>query len=128
MDPLPDSWTTPPPELPWTVYIDDNFHYMDEDSRTLHGRFATLAEAISACMAITKRSVEEYGDGFSQFGEDAWVLPRPPAGELAAVLAAHPEWPAEPFAGGHFSAWTYARHLLPKNSSGKDGNSPDGTA
>lgn len=102
------------PELPWAVYVDDNFHYMDESERLLHGRFASLEEALTACMAITQSSVEEHGTGYTNFGEDPWVMPRPAPDELATVLAAHPEWPAAPFAGGYFSAWTYAGLIVPE--------------
>jgi hypothetical protein len=115
MNPVPDSMPAPSTELPWGVYVDDNFHYMDESSRVSRGRFATLEEAITACMAITRSSVKEHGQGYFEFGEDAWIMPRPKAGELAALLAAHPEWPAAPFSEGYFSAWTYARHLLPES-------------
>ena len=42
--------------LPYAVLVDDNFHYMEEDERRLHGSFATIEEAISACVcAIASR-------------------------------------------------------------------------
>jgi hypothetical protein len=95
--------------------VDDNFHYMDEESRMARGRFSTLEEAIARCMEITRESVEECGTGFFEFGEDPWVMPKPADAELKTVLASHPEWPAEAFSKGYFSAWDYARLLLPKD-------------
>jgi hypothetical protein len=100
------------PDLPWTVYVDDNFHYMDESERVSRGHFATLEEAIAVCIAITRNSVEENGDAYWNFGDDPWVMPRPEPEVLAAALAAHPEWPREAFANGYFSAKTYASLLV----------------
>lgn len=104
----PEISSNPHPILPWTVYVDDNFDYMDEDATTVHGRYANLEEAIAACIAITDASVKEHGDGYTSFGDDPWVSPRPSAEELAAALSGHPEWPAAAFDSGFFSAWTYA--------------------
>ena len=40
----------------YTVYIDDNFHYMDESERYKLGDFPDCASAIAAC----KRIVDEF--------------------------------------------------------------------
>jgi hypothetical protein len=106
-------------KLPWAVYVDDNFHYMDESERVSRGRFATLEEAIAVCIAITRSSVQENGEGYWNFGDDPWVMPRPEPDVLVAVLAAHPEWPRAAFANGYFSAKTYAS-LLVKGGSRDD--------
>ncbi|HEX2748332.1 MAG TPA: hypothetical protein VHM91_10070 [Verrucomicrobiales bacterium] len=92
--------------------MDDNFHYMDEESRMARGKYATLEEAVTVCMRITRESVEEEGPGYFQFGVDPWVSPKPSPEELAALLAAHPEWPAEAFAAGYFSSRTYAGGMV----------------
>ncbi len=102
---------TPPGQLPWAVFVDDNFHYMDEDSRVTRGRFATLEEAVAACMEITRASLKECGEGWSQYGDDPWISPRPAAEELAALLEAHPDWPAAAFESGFFSARSYVQCL-----------------
>ena len=105
---------TPPEPLPWTVLVDDNFHYMDESHREVHSRHATLDEAIATAMGLTAASAGENGDGYQSFGEDPFIKPAPDAEILAAVLARHPEWPAEAFADGYFSAWNYAAYLTRK--------------
>ena len=33
----------------YSVYVDDNYHYMDESERYKKGDYATLDEAIAAC-------------------------------------------------------------------------------
>jgi hypothetical protein len=84
----------------YTVYVDDNYHYMDKESRTRLGDFETLESAIEACKAI----VDEYlgsdhtpgmtGDDlytqYTMFGEDPFVT--------------GPEVNDVPF-----SAWNYAK-------------------
>ncbi len=115
--PVADSWTTPAPV--WTVYVDDNFHYMDEHSRTARGRYATLDEAVRVCMEITRQSVAEHAGtegGWGMFGDDPWVSPNPSAEELAALLARHPDWPAGAFERGYFSAQLYASILRPQKA------------
>jgi hypothetical protein len=41
--------------MPYTVMVDDNFHFMDESHRWPRGEYATLEEAIAEC----KRMVDE---------------------------------------------------------------------
>ena len=40
----------------YTVYVDDKFHYMDEDERYKLGEFEDCAAAIAAC----RRIVDEF--------------------------------------------------------------------
>ena len=35
--------------MPYTVMVDDNFHYMDEDERCRFGEFASAEVAIGHC-------------------------------------------------------------------------------
>lgn len=69
----------------YTVMVDDNFHYMDEDERYEHGNFATADEALAACHTIVQRSLDEhFKPGMSavrlyelylSFGEDPFIIP-----------------------------------------------------
>jgi hypothetical protein len=82
----------------YTVFIDDNFHYMDKEARVRHGEFETLEAAVAACRAIVDGCLEtNYEPGMSaealysaykMFGEDPWVSGSGNVG---------------------FSAWTYAK-------------------
>lgn len=70
---------------PYTVVVDDNFHYMDADERYIHGTFATLDEAIAACRRIVdefladaiEKSPGAGAEGlystYVSFGEDPWI-------------------------------------------------------
>lgn len=66
----------------YTVFVDDNFHYMDESERYQLGEFKDCASAIAAC----KRIVDEFLAGcdldctpaelnhqYVSFGEDPWI-------------------------------------------------------
>ena len=84
----------------WTVYVDDNFHYMDEDERYCLGTFETLDAAVAACRDIVDRflqdnpakTADDLYDQYTSFGEDPWIKGPSPA----------PDPPP-------FSAWDYAR-------------------
>lgn len=84
----------------WTVYIDDNFHYMDEDKRYCLGVFCSFDSAVAACRKIVDAFLRDNPaktagvlyDQYILFGEDPWIK--------GPALA--PD--AEPF-----SAWDYAR-------------------
>lgn len=83
----------------YQVFIDDNYHYMDEGERYRHGEFATFEEALAACKAI----VDEYLLGAYEAGMTA--------GELYSTYTGFGE---DPFILGEpvpfrFSAWDYAR-------------------
>ena len=68
----------------YEVYVDDNFHYMDESERYKLGTFETCQEAIAACMKKVDESLEEaYEKGMSfdkliesyvMFGEDPFII------------------------------------------------------
>jgi hypothetical protein len=87
----------PTAETPYAVFVDDNFHYMNEDERYKDGDYATCEEAVSKCRRIVDDflareckpgmpSTELY-DRYCSFGEDPFI--RGP--------------------GCNFSAWNYAR-------------------
>ena len=84
---------------PCKVFVDDNFHYTDEDERYQLGEFATLEAAMAACKKIVDDFLlENYKPGmttealyrqYTSFGEDPWIVGQ--------------EDDRKPF-----SAWTYA--------------------
>ncbi len=84
-------------EKPYIVYVNDNFHYMDESERYKLGEFDDCQSAVSACKRIVNEFLEKTAsvsadDLFGQyttFGEDPWILSSD--------------------ADCKFSAWNYAR-------------------
>ena len=80
------------------LFVDDNFHFMDEQSRYRAGSFATYGEALAKGKAIVDDFLEQHHqpgmtsqelyEGYVGFGEDPFIVP---AGNM------------------HFSAWDYAR-------------------
>src|SRR5215471_14480730 len=66
----------------YTVYVDDNFHYMDESERYKLGEFADCASAIAACKQIVdeffancylENTDAELLKQYLFFGEDPWI-------------------------------------------------------
>ena len=83
----------------YTVFVDDNFHYMDESERYKLGEFPDCAAATAACKRIVDEFVERVDSNgsaedlfrqYTSFGEDPWIA------------SDDPECPK-------FSAWEYAR-------------------
>ena len=84
----------------YSVFVDDNFHYMDEDERYHLGDFADYAAALAAC----KKRVDDYlasafkpdmtaaklFESYTSFGDDPWIK-------------------SKPFRSPRFSAWNYAK-------------------
>jgi len=80
----------------FSVYVDDNFYYMDEDERYLFGNYESCEEAKQVCGKIVDDFLRtEYRPGMSGmslynqyiiFGEDPWIP------------------------GCSFSAWDYAKY------------------
>jgi hypothetical protein len=91
--------------MPFDVYIDDNFHYMDASERVHLGAFETYEEALAEAKRIVETSVREsWGKGLSaeeiyrryqMFGDDPFIIP-----------------------GRGFSAWRYAREFAERLASG----------
>ena len=84
--------------MTFTVFVDDNFHYMDESERYELGEFADCESAVAACKRIVdeflagvdrNRSADEMFTDYRNFGEDPWIK--------SANGACR------------FSAWTYAQ-------------------
>ena len=85
--------------MSYTVLVDDNFHYMNEDERYSLGEYETLDAAIRACRKLVDdfllehykpgmSAVDLYG-GYVSFGEDPFI-----------IVASQPS---------PFSGWDYAR-------------------
>lgn len=86
----------------YTVYVDDNFHFMDKDERYTAGVYDTEDEAIAVMKQIVdecilmafnqdpKTTAEVLFTGYQMGGEDPWCT------------------------GANFSAWSYAKELCEK--------------
>ena len=71
----------------FTVFVDDNFHYMDKDERWTYGQYATYEEALSTAKAIVDGSLREQLKpgvtntemlaGYRAFGDDPFISPTP---------------------------------------------------
>ncbi|MFN2167196.1 MAG: hypothetical protein ACK2U9_13150 [Anaerolineae bacterium] len=69
----------------YTVYIDDNYHYMDQCYRSKLGSFECYADAVRCCEGILERNLQEhYENGmgaeelvmrYRMFGEDPFIVP-----------------------------------------------------
>ncbi len=86
-----------------TVFVNNNFHYQDEDERYHLGEFGSLNVAIFAC----KRLVDEYLD---EAREDRMA----PIASAADLYRSYTMFGPDPFVVGAaefvpFSAWDYAR-------------------
>ena len=67
----------------FTVFVDDNFHFMDEGERYSVGNFSTLEEAVAYCRKIVddyfesvyrnEMTAEQLVDSYATFGEDPFV-------------------------------------------------------
>ncbi len=82
----------------YEVFVDDNFHAMDESERYRLGEFATSDEAVAACRRIVDeffartspgKTAEELLTAYRSFGEDPWIRTDDPS--------------------CRFSAWDYAK-------------------
>lgn len=91
------------PSKKFTVLVNDNYHYQDEEARYQLGEFDTLPAAITAC----QRLVDEYLD---EARED-------PTSSMASaddLYRSYTTFGPDPFVVGAvehlpFSAWTYAK-------------------
>ena len=69
----------------YKVFVDDNFHYRDEDERRLAGEYDTMERALSVARAIVDESLRHLHErGMSAadlteqyvfFGEDPFIVP-----------------------------------------------------
>jgi hypothetical protein len=88
--------------MTYAVFVDDNFHPMDESERYALGEFETLRAAIEAAQKIVDdyllsayqpgMTAQALADSYTSFGEDPFIVETPR--QAGGVL---------------FSAWDYAR-------------------
>ena len=67
----------------YKVYVDDNYHYMDEGERYAVGSYNSLKEALEKCKEITVKSLEDFLEKgitpedlsaqWAMFGEDPFI-------------------------------------------------------
>ena len=66
----------------YTVFVDDNYHYMDESERYKLGEFLDCASAVAACKQIVDeflatcildKGEDEILRQYLHFGEDPWI-------------------------------------------------------
>jgi len=82
----------------YVVYVDDNFHFMDESERYCAGKFDSPDDAIAKCVEIVESSLE----GSAKIENNA-----------AALYSSYTMFGEDPFIVGptniEFSAWDYAK-------------------
>lgn len=69
-------------EPSWTVFVDDNFHYMDEEERYKLGTYASYQDALAAsrlCVDIFLETRDEPDaaslfDAYQSYGEDPFIM------------------------------------------------------
>jgi hypothetical protein len=69
--------------MKYTVFVDDNYHYMDEAARYIHGEFETLEAAVDAAKKIVDDNLLQYCEPgmsaellygqYTMFGNDPWI-------------------------------------------------------
>ena len=69
--------------MKYTVFVDDNFHYMDKGERYKLAEFDSADKAIAAAKKIVdefldsnhkpRQSAEELLAAYKSFGEDPWI-------------------------------------------------------
>ena len=74
------------------VFVDDNFHFMDESERFEKGEYETYEEAVEVCKKIIDQfldvnysegmSAKELYDKYKAFGSDPFIVPKPEKAEF----------------------------------------------
>lgn len=81
----------------YTVYVDDNYHYMQEDERYTAGVYDSYEEALAKCKQIVDgylqgvytpgMTADDLYSSYTDYGDDPFIVPDP----------------------NQFSAWDYAK-------------------
>lgn len=86
--------------MSFKVFIDDNFHAMDESERTLQGEYDTYESALAVCKTIVDECLaSEYKAGMTPEKLYAWYKGM---GDDPFILPAR--------GANNFSAWDYAKN------------------
>ena len=93
----------------YEVFVDDNFHYMDEDERYSSGVFQTYSEALRHAKQVvdkslrdlleTGKSADDLMASYVLFGQDPWIRPTPQGTERFSARAYAPQRAHEIVAG-----------------------------
>ena len=85
--------------MKYTVFVDDNFHYMDEHKSCMLGEFEAAEEAVAKAKEIVDEflshayqkgmTAQQLYERYTSFGEDPYIVGGPPEST--------------------FSAWSYAK-------------------
>ena len=80
--------------MKYTLYVDDNYHYMDESERIKSGDFGSLSKAIAKAKRIVDgylaeahkvgMTAEKLYDSYITFGEDPFIVGGPPESDFSA--------------------------------------------
>ena len=83
----PSSCDSAGAKITYTVYSDDNYHYMDASERLRHGEYKTYEAALKVAKKIVERSLQELRDSpdittakellrmYVMYGEDPFIVP-----------------------------------------------------
>lgn len=84
--PSPESDHLSKPQT-YTVFIDDNFNFMDEEERTTDSVHGTFDAALARAKVIIEQSLHhlrtpsmsaaELLEHYNSFGDDPWIMPTP---------------------------------------------------
>jgi len=94
--------------MTYTVYVNENSHYMDDEERRKAGEFEDREAAIACCKRIVELSLAECGPSrdpeeifrkYTTFGDDPWISTDDP--------------------DCRFSAWDYARERCREIAAGR---------
>ncbi len=98
-----------PSVVSYEVFVDDNFHYMDEDERYSSGEFQTYSEALRHAKRIVDKSLRDLHEtgksaddliaSYVSFGQDPWIRPTPQGTERFSARAYAPQRAHEIVAG-----------------------------
>ena len=108
--------------MKFTVFVADNFHYMDESERHKHGEYESADAAVAAAQEIGNRSLrelhtwsmgaEELTKQYCFFGEDPYIFPSDPAYEFSA------RDPSDPHTVNHVTGVPEASAATPMQGGG----------
>lgn len=83
--------------MKYTVHVDDNFNFMDEEERYSSGSYDTLEAAVARCKQLIEEELQSYLDQgyapdklfetWAMWGEDPFIRPSNDSGFSARAYA-----------------------------------------